>query len=1190
MHKKKCKVSAVISLILISFLSFFVLTNSAYADYTISMTSSGAQSINVAPDTSGIGTSISEDAVTVTTTCPYGYNLSISTSVNDNKLYLNGDSSNNANGTYFNPSDGTTSLSSAPNTWGFYQDGSNVPTSSSVFRAVPAVSSAPAIVKSSSSTSDAFSLYYGVAVGNDLRPGSYRMIPDTNDPNNNNGTIVYYLTMAEECLVTKPYMQDMTKADLAELMPNDGDSTTLYDKRDENNYQITKINGNYWMTQNLRITGTISAAFSNFDGDDVNISAGDLTSGNSYTQARTHVGVDSVGGDTVWYNYCSVSAATVCSQTQVDATEDICPAGWKLPTQADINGITSYKDIFSPVAGGAYAGGSPSNTDRGFWWTTIASSGTNTYQLRYMNNALSVNNAVKTRGQYVRCIKGDDPKPPTSTKLYDIVAAQSKGTQTLAELRAAITADNSGVYEYNSSVFGTSSDASNDNKIYYYRGILDNTTGSYGSNGDNAAHPNTVVLSTASSKGSLTTSDTCWRIVRTTGSGGVKMIYQGKWTGSTCANSGDNTQVATKAFNGTSSDFRQIVRVGYTHNSTYATNTSQSGTIAQVFGSNSNPGANDTRSTIKEYIEDTWYANNMTNYTSKLEASAGYCNDRTMNTSTSWTTPLAESTTITSYGTSVQTYYFGAYPRNANTTQAPSLTCGNKYSQIDRSTVDLYRYVTNSTGVSNQLKYPAALLTADEVTFAGSGYSSTTPYHTNSYLSSGSGFWLLSPYNRNSVSNVYGFHLNSSGALNYNYFYASYGVRPAISLKAGSEAVSGTGTATDPWIVNPDPPTLYEEVEKQSKGTQTLAELRAEITTDNSGVYEYNSSVFGTSSDASNDNKIYYYRGILDNTTGSYGSDGDNAAHPNTVVLSSASNKSGLSTNDTCWRIVRTTGSGGVKMIYQGKWTGSTCANKQTAAQVTTKAFDTTANSSGKSIIGVGYTNNATYKSTETATAYSTLFGSNTSYSGNSTSSTMKTYIEGTWFTNINSYASKLEPSAGYCNDRSIRTSSSSTSVISDSTNINTPYATATSGNTVYYFGSYVRTRTTSDKPTLGCPRSGADLYTTSSASNGNKQLGKPAALLTADEAAFAGSGYGSSTTPYHANSYLRSGSYFWLMSPVYRDSYGGARGSNLYSSGYLSYDYVYGSEGVRPAISLTSGTAATSGTGTAADPWIVNP
>ena len=196
----------------------------------------------------------------------------------------------------------------------------------------------------------------------------------------------------------------------------------------------------------------------------------------------------------------------------------------------------------------------------------------------------------------------------------------------------------------------------------------------------------------------------------------------------------------------------------------------------------------------------------MTAFTSKLEASAGYCNDRTMNTSPSWTTPLAESTTIAStYGTSgQQAYYFGAYPRNLNAAQPPSLTCGNKYSQIDRSTVDLYRYVANSTGVSNQLKYPAALLTADELSFAGSGRSTASEgssYHANSFLRSGSYFWLLSPSYRGTNGYATEFYLGTSGCLNSYDVNNTYGVRPSISLTSGTTASSGSGTATDPWIV-----------------------------------------------------------------------------------------------------------------------------------------------------------------------------------------------------------------------------------------------------------------------------------------------------------------------------------------------------------------------------------------------------
>ena len=404
--------------------------------------------------------------------------------------------------------------------------------------------------------------------------------------------------------------------------------------------------------------------------------------------------------------------------------------------------------------------------------------------------------------------------------LYETVAAMSKGKQTNDDdpntgIQAAIgiptSADrtqdtsNSGVYEYDPSEFGTASDAENTSTIYYYRGVLENAVGSYGSDGSAVTYPNYVILD---ANGTKDTSDTCWRIVRTTGSGGVKMIYNGKWTGSTCANVQTNAQVTTSAFNGGSATNKQMVRVGYTYNSTYATDTAKSGTIAQIFGTNSTSSVNNTRSTIKEYIEDTWYASNMTAYTRILEPSAGYCNDRTMNTTTGWTTPLTEDSTIAAtYGASgLQVYYFGAYIRNMNSAQKPSLTCA-KYSNVDRSTVDLYRYngTNNAAGstTANYLKYPAALLTTDELSFAGSGSSASngSPYHDNSFLRSGYSFWLLSPRNRSSDGIAREFYLASNGRLYDFYVNNSRGVRPAISLKPGTTAASGTGIATDPWVV-----------------------------------------------------------------------------------------------------------------------------------------------------------------------------------------------------------------------------------------------------------------------------------------------------------------------------------------------------------------------------------------------------
>ena len=185
----------------------FCLPNSVSAtSHSLSVTYSGAQSITVKPSGGDTGIAISEDSITVATTCRNGYNFTISTSVNDNNLYLNGDSSNNSAGTYFTPSDGSTALNNAPNTWGYYfnANSATAPTSSSTFSPVPVIGS-PNIIKSelvapsSTDIADSFSIYYGVAVSNGMPTGTYKMIPDSASQPPVNGTIVYNVTMANAC-------------------------------------------------------------------------------------------------------------------------------------------------------------------------------------------------------------------------------------------------------------------------------------------------------------------------------------------------------------------------------------------------------------------------------------------------------------------------------------------------------------------------------------------------------------------------------------------------------------------------------------------------------------------------------------------------------------------------------------------------------------------------------------------------------------------------------------------------------------------------------------------------------------------------------------------------------------------------------------------------------------------------------
>ena len=217
--------------------------------------------------------------------------------------------------------------------------------------------------------------------------------------------------------IPKIYMQDLTAAQ-CQAQATDV-PLTVYDRRDESDYTVRYINGNCWMTQNLRIVGTISATDSNFTGAAFNSSAGgDLRGSNqTYTAAQSHLadGTDvssAPSGYTVdmlgaWYNFCAASAGQVCSNSVTqDATRDICPAGWHLPSHSQNSGIISYASSFSPVYGGYYVtGGSYSTTTIGYWWSSTAYNTYNQYFLKYLNSGLSTLSNAKVYGQYIRCIR-----------------------------------------------------------------------------------------------------------------------------------------------------------------------------------------------------------------------------------------------------------------------------------------------------------------------------------------------------------------------------------------------------------------------------------------------------------------------------------------------------------------------------------------------------------------------------------------------------------------------------------------------------------------------------------------------------------------------------------------------------------------------------------------------------------------
>ena len=207
-----------------------------------------------------------------------------------------------------------------------------------------------------------------------------------------------------------PYMQDYAKSTCeAEASSND---VYLRDRRDNKVYTVRYINGNCWMTSNLRTTGIISATYSNFTGNNVDLSEiGDLTTGDmydSYGGPKTHVGVDSNGFPTVWYNYAAASAKTIIySNNNTDAIHDICPKNWRMPTMPEQTSITSYKDAYNPVAGGYYKNNVLYNPELAYWWSTSAEgSNYSRRSLGYERDRLAtIYSLDRYFGSYMRCIR-----------------------------------------------------------------------------------------------------------------------------------------------------------------------------------------------------------------------------------------------------------------------------------------------------------------------------------------------------------------------------------------------------------------------------------------------------------------------------------------------------------------------------------------------------------------------------------------------------------------------------------------------------------------------------------------------------------------------------------------------------------------------------------------------------------------
>ena len=268
----------------------------------------------------------------------------------------------------------------------------------------------------------------------------------------------------------------------------------------------------------------------------------------------------------------------------------------------------------------------------------------------------------------------------------------------------------------------------------------------------------------------------CWRIVRITGDGSVKLILHNDNTAGAanpCSSANNSTNAAFARYSGT----RYI--------STFNENSDDNAYVGFKYGtagaSNyADAHANINKSVILQKLE-TWYKNNLKTYESVI-ADTVWCNDKANVTDTTYNPGGWSNVNGLGYGTNV-TYYIVTQRLVSKSNSAggtgPSLKCNGELSEI-----------TSKVG----------LITADELAFAGYAYgkNNTTTYLQENATSDY--WWSLSPV---VFDGGYAFVLDVSGgegSFGIGFVFAAGVVRTSISLRSTTN-VTGDGTSENPFIV-----------------------------------------------------------------------------------------------------------------------------------------------------------------------------------------------------------------------------------------------------------------------------------------------------------------------------------------------------------------------------------------------------
>lgn len=372
-------------------------------------------------------------------------------------------------------------------------------------------------------------------------------------------------------------------------------------------------------------------------------------------------------------------------------------------------------------------------------------------------------------------------------------------------------------------VYTLSSTAGDANPIYYYRGSV--------------AHNNVKFA------------NFCWKMVRTTSTGGVKLLYNGiPNADGGCNNTSSNSQISASAFNNDATSAGSIAEVGYKFGNQYkVTSRSTATTIGFVYANYVTYDFTANQYTLQDtFVSTSDWQNNYTEINEKYHytcfSTDSVCsevyyiyyggnptisyylpltngkviedivNEQTVNSTNANNSIIKEvlenwyKENMTDYTDILEDTVWcndrSVYNYNGWNKDISSQTDGLYFNGYDRTSLKFTPFLgcinsndSFTVSIANgngHLTYPVGLLTSDEALLGGTG---------NSYLNSAGDFWLLTPshFARDGAHNYY--FTNTGQILSSNIVNTELGVRPVISLKTGMVVKSGIGTVDDPFVV-----------------------------------------------------------------------------------------------------------------------------------------------------------------------------------------------------------------------------------------------------------------------------------------------------------------------------------------------------------------------------------------------------